>query len=354
MFNPLHNDLTTTINSVLEDRTQLIEIIKNPASPEAKAVLNLANQVRLMMVGNDVHLRGLIEISNYCRNNCLYCGIRRDNSSLTRYRMTVAEIVATAQTGAGLGFKTIVLQSGEDPFYSAKMLAEAIEEIPALGLVVTLSLGERHPNDYELWYQAGARRYLMRHETANPVLYQKLHPGQSLEHRIQLLKILKEIGYQVGSGFMVGLPQQTPEDLISDLELLKELDADMVGIGPFIPHPKTPLGVNSQGDLALTLLMVALARLTLPEALIPATTALGSIHPQGRELALQAGANVVMPNLTPVKYRSDYELYPNKICTNESATHCHGCITTKIYQLGRTVATDFGHNQKWLRRQNHA
>ena len=340
-------------DSLVNNRAELIKLIRAPESPRALEILQLADALRESAVGNGVYLRGLIEFSNYCRNNCNYCGLRRDNRKVPRYRLTPAEIIQTATHGLELGYQTIVLQSGEDPWFTGERLAEIIREIKQLGVVVTLSAGERDPADYELWRQAGAERYLMRHETADPLLYQQLHPGQSLGHRVKLLKILKGLDYQVGTGFMVGLPGQTAETLIADLELVQELQAEMVGIGPFIPHPETPLANTTGGTLAQTVLMVALTRLVLPMALIPATTALGSIDPLGREKALQAGANIMMPNLTPQEHRAEYEIYPNKICLAEAADHCRGCIASRIESVGRQVAQGPGHNREWLRRRQN-
>lgn len=337
--------------TLLGNNSRLQEIIAAPSGPEARQLRQWADQLRAKTVGPEVHLRGLLEFSSYCRNNCLYCGLRRDNRKLPRYRMSPAEIIAAAERGAQLGFKTVVLQSGEDPVFTGEILAEIIREIKRLGLVVTLSVGEREPWEYELWRVAGAERYLMRHETADPEFYRRLHPGQRLEKRISLLKVLKELDYQVGTGFMVGLPGQTPATLLADLDLLQQLEAEMVGIGPFIPHPDTPLGEYPGGSADLTCLMVALARLTLPYALIPATTALGTIDPLGREKALCSGANVVMPNLTPQVHREDYQIYPNKICTGEEAAECRDCLTRRITSIGRVIATDSGHHPLWLQRR---
>lgn len=336
---------------ILKDRRRIKELIGDPGGAEARRVLAAADRLRAETVGDAVHLRGLIEFSNYCRNDCLYCGLRRSNRMVSRYRMTPVEIITAAEAGARLGYKTVVLQSGEDPAYTGETMAAIIREIKSFDLVVALSIGEREPWEYELWRSAGAERYLMRHETADPLLYERLHPGRSLPERIARLKILKELDYQVGTGFMVGLPGQSAEALAADLELALELEAEMVGIGPFIPHPDTPLGGAPGGSVELTCLMVALTRLALPYALIPATTALGSIDPLGREAALRAGANVVMPNLTPRKYRPDYRIYPNKICLGEEAAECRGCITRRIEGIGRKVAGDPGHNLLWLRRK---
>jgi biotin synthase len=332
------------------DPARLQEIIADFSGPEAMQLRKRADQVRAETIGPEIHLRGLLEFSSHCRNNCLYCGLRRDNRGLPRYRMEAASIIAAAENGARLGLKTVVLQSGEDPAFHGKILAEIIREIKGLGLVVTLSVGEREPWEYELWREAGAERYLMRHETADPGLYARLHPGQNLAKRIALLKVLKGLDYQVGTGFMVGLPGQTPAVLLADLDLIRELDAEMVGIGPFIPHPDTPLGKYPQGTADLTCLMVALIRLMLPYALIPATTALGTIDPLGREKALCSGANVVMPNLTPRMHRKDYQIYPDKICTGEEAAECLNCLTQRITSIGRMVSTGSGHHPLWAKR----
>lgn len=305
-----------------------------------------ADRVRERTMGPEVHLRGLIEISNICRNDCCYCGIRRSSPQVHRYRMTPEEIIEAAKLGVELGYGTIVLQSGEDPWFDGPKVAEIVRAIKSLEMAVTLSLGERELEEYALWREAGAERYLLRHETADPELYRRLNPGMTLEHRVNLLHHLKKMGYHVGAGFMVGLPGQTPEILVRDLRLLQELDVEMAGIGPFIAHPETPLGGNPSGTLEASLTMVALARLLVPEAHIPATTALGSIDPTGREKALQSGANIVMPNLTPVKYREDYQLYPGKICLSETAEHCKGCLAGRIEGIGRQVGHGPGHSPK--------
>ena len=329
----------------------LLEIIKQPDSTQAAEIIKQADQVRTQTLGATVQLRGLIEFSSYCRNNCAYCGLRRENRSLPRYRLTPIEIIETAAHGIALGYRTIVLQSGEDLFFTGKMLTEIVKEIKKLGAVVTLSVGEREVKDYEAWRKAGAERYLMRHETADPILYQKLHQGQTLSKRIALLYALKQLDYQVGTGFMVGLPGQTPATLLADLQLTKNLAAEMVGIGPFIPHLATPLKEYPAGTTSLTCLMIALTRLALPYALIPATTALASINSQGRELGLAAGANVVMPNLTPWKYRADYQLYPDKAISGAEDGETRQKMIEKITALGREVSDTSGHHPLWLTRQ---
>ena len=340
-----------SISIAAYNEQSLLEIINHPDSAAAFAIREQADQVRAQTMGQAVQLRGLIEFSSYCRNNCAYCGLRRENRSLPRYRLTPKEIIATAAHGVALGYRTIVLQSGEDLYFTDKILAEIVTEIKSLGAVVTLSVGEREVKDYEVWRKAGAERYLMRHETADPILYQKLHPGQTLSKRIALLQALKQLDYQVGTGFMVGLPEQTAATLLSDLELTKNLAAEMVGIGPFIPHLATPLKAYPSGTASLTCLMIALTRLMLPSALIPATTALASIHPQGRELGLAAGANVVMPNLTPWKYRADYQLYPDKAISGAEDGEVRQAMLKKIQALGREVSDTLGHHPLWLARQ---
>jgi biotin synthase len=261
-----------------------------------------ANEVRERCVGNDVHLRGIIEFSNHCIRNCLYCGLRRDNSVLKRYRMTKAEIVEAAHAGVEAGLRTIVLQSGEDPFFDADLLARIIGEMKdRYDIAVTVSVGDRAKKDYQTIRKAGADRFLLKHETADPELFARLRPGTTLEGRKKHLFWLKELGFQVGSGNMVGLPGQTVETLADDILLMKELDVEMAGIGPFIPNDHTPLAACRRGDVDMTLKTLAVARLVLPFTHLPATTALASIHPEGRQVALKCGANVVMPDITPAQ-----------------------------------------------------
>ncbi|MCD7725100.1 MAG: [FeFe] hydrogenase H-cluster radical SAM maturase HydE [Clostridiales bacterium] len=304
-----------------------------------------ADRIRRRHYGTDVYIRGLIEVSSYCRNDCLYCGIRRSNFHAERYRLSKEQILECCRIGYGLGFRTYVLQGGEDSFYTTEYVAELVREIKRRypDCAVTLSLGEREKPDYQRWYDAGADRYLLRHETAGKTHYGRLHPAElSYDHRIQCLYHLKEIGYQVGCGFMVGSPYQTTEDLIADMRFMRELQPHMVGIGPFIPHHDTPFRDKAQGSLERTLTMVALTRLLLPQALIPSTTALGTIHPQGRELGLKAGANVVMPNLSPVSVRKQYALYDNKICTGDEAAECIECMKRRVASAGYQIAETRG------------
>lgn len=311
-----------------------------------------ADETRRQNYGTDVYIRGLIEISSYCRNDCLYCGIRRSNSHAERYRLSKEQILKCCQTGYELGFRTYVMQGGEDTFFTTEYVAELVSEIKKSypECAVTLSLGEREKADYQAWYDAGADRYLLRHETADKLHYEKLHPAElSYDHRMQCLYDLKEIGYQVGCGFMVESPCQTAENLIADMRFLRKFQPHMVGIGPFIPHHDTPFRDRPQGSLERTLTMVALIRLTLPQALIPSTTALGTIHPQGRELGLKAGANVVMPNLSPVSVRKQYSLYDNKICTGDEAAECIACMKKRVASAGYQVVVDRG---DWRGRRN--
>ena len=304
-----------------------------------------ADEIRRQKYGTDVYIRGLIEISSYCRNDCLYCGIRRSNMHAERYRLSKEQILECCKTGYRLGFRTFVMQGGEDAYFTTEYVAEIVEEIKKRypDCAVTLSLGEREKADYQIWYDAGADRYLLRHETAGRAHYGKLHPPElSYDHRMQCLYDLKDIGYQVGCGFMVESPYQTVDDLIADMRFLRKFQPHMVGIGPFIPHHDTPFAGSSQGSLEKTLTMVALIRLTLPKALIPSTTALGTIHPRGRELGLQAGANVVMPNLSPVSVRKQYSLYDNKICTGDEAAECIECMKRRVASVGYQTAVSRG------------
>lgn len=304
-----------------------------------------ADKVRREYYGTDVYIRGLIEISSFCKNDCLYCGIRRSSAKADRYRLSEEEILSCCGHGYELGFRTFVLQGGEDPCHTTEWVKKVVSAIKDKypDCAVTLSLGERDRGDYEIWYRAGADRYLLRHETALRPHYEKLHPPeQTFAHRMECLRNLKQIGYQTGCGFMVGSPFQETEALIADMRFLREFQPHMVGIGPFIPHHDTPFAAYPEGTLELTLTMVALARLTLPWALIPATTALGTIHPQGRELGLKAGANVVMPNLSPAAVRKQYSLYDNKICTGEEAAEHVDRLSRRAAAAGYQIVVDRG------------
>ena len=301
-----------------------------------------ADEVRQAALGSDVHLRGLIEFSNICRNDCLYCGIRRGNKGVKRYRMGDDELVETARRAVEIGFKTIALQSGEDMHFDKDRMSRIIERIKQMDVALTLSIGERDYGDYEAFRNAGADRYLLRIETTDVDLYHRLNPGMSWQRRHECLLMIKELGYEVGSGIMVGLPGQTVESIAGDLLYLKDLGVDMAGIGPFIPHPDTPLANEQGGSLEMALRTMAVMRLLLPDINIPATTAMESLHPQGRIMALKAGANVVMPNVTEGEYRRLYELYPGKICVDDTPLQCRTCIGMKIQSIGRTIGQGRG------------
>lgn len=309
------------------------------------ALMSAADKKRREIYGDEVYIRGLIEFTNYCKNNCFYCGIRRDNRNSIRYRLTKEEILACCEEGYRLGFRTFVLQGGEDLFYTDAIICDIVSGIRTRypDCAITLSIGEKSKESYKAYFEAGANRYLLRHETANNEHYRKLHPdSMSLQNRKQCLYNLKEIGYQVGSGFMVGSPYQTTDNLIEDIRFLQDLQPDMIGIGPFITHNETPFSSFENGSLSLTLRLISLLRLIFPYALIPSTTALGTIHPQGRELGLKAGANVVMPNLSPVRVRKLYALYENKICTGEEAAQCRGCLEQRVNSAGYRIVTAVG------------
>ncbi len=309
------------------------------------ALMKAADEVRRAHYGDRVYLRGLIEISSYCKNNCLYCGLRAGNRNAERYRLSEEQILSCCEEGYELGYRTFVLQGGEDPYFTDEMICEIVRQIKKRypDCAVTLSLGEKPRESYEKYHEAGADRYLLRHETADAEHYAKLHPGDmSLENRKRCLYDLKEIGFQVGSGFMVGSPYQTTENLIADLRFLQRLQPDMIGIGPYITHKDTPFKDQQGGSLELSLRMLSILRLMFPYALLPSTTALGTIDPMGRELGLKAGGNVVMPNLSPTDVREKYAIYDNKICTGEESAQCRRCLEMRIESAGYRAVTDRG------------
>lgn len=318
------------------------DIVRLLTVEQASEVYARADEVRQAALGSDVHLRGLIEFSNICRNDCLYCGIRRGNKGVKRYRMDDDELVETARRAVDIGFQTIVLQSGEDMHFDQSRMCRIIERIKQMEVALTLSIGERDYGDYEAFRNAGADRYLLRIETTDVELYHRLNPGMSWQRRHECLLMIRELGYELGSGIMVGLPGQTVESIASDLLYLKDIGVDMAGIGPFIPHLGTPLANEQGGTLELALRTMAVMRLLLPDINIPATTAMESLHPQGRLMALLAGANVVMPNVTEGEYRRLYELYPGKICVNDTPIQCRTCIGMKIQSIGRTIGKGRG------------
>lgn len=330
-------------------REELLNLLENMKEEDIAYLISKSNETRIKHYGNKVYPRGLIEFTNYCKNNCVYCGIRGLNKNVDRYRLSLEEILSACEEGHRLGYKTFVLQGGEDPFYTDEMIIEIVKEIKKRfsDCAITLSIGEKSYESYKKYYDAGVDRYLLRHETATEELYEKLHPDMSFENRRRCLRDLKNIGYQVGAGFMVGLPDQSNEDYVNDLLFLKELQPEMVGIGPFIPQKDTPLANKDRGTVETTILMVAIVRLLLPDVLLPATTALGTIDSTGREKGLKAGANVVMPNLSPTEVRKKYALYDGKICTGDEAAECRMCIEGRIKNAGFVLDMSRGDNNLW-------
>ena len=317
---------------------------------EADAELfDAAEKTRRENYGDEIYIRGLIEFTNYCKNNCYYCGIRGGNKNAERYRLSEEQILSCCEEGYALGYRTFVLQGGEDPYFTDERICGIVSAIRGRypDCAITLSIGEKSKESYQKYFDCGADRYLLRHETADAEHYAGLHPAEmSSENRKRCLFDLKEIGYQVGAGFMVGAPYQTMENIISDLRFLQELEPDMIGIGPFIPHAQTPFADFPSGSAELTLRLLGVLRLMFPEVLLPATTALGTLHPRGRELGIKAGANVVMPNLSPTDVRELYELYDNKICTGDEAAQCRGCLEARVESVGCRVVTDRGEKKK--------
>lgn len=311
-------------------KKEIIDILKS----DDAGILKDANKIRRQYVGDGVHLRGLIEFSNICKRNCLYCGLQSQNKFVNRYRLSKSEILDIAKKGVDDGFKTIVLQSGEDDFYTTGMLCSIISDIKELGAAVTLSIGEKTFEEYKAYKDAGADRFLLRIETTDENLYRKIHPYADFQNRKRCLYDLKKLGYETGTGCLVGLPGQTLDSLADDILFFKELDADMIGIGPFIPHPQTPLKNEQPGNLDLAVKVMAVTRILLKDINIPATTAMESLRKDGRLLALQSGANVVMPNLTDEYHKKMYEIYPNKV----SATRQE--LQENLAKIGRYIVTD--------------
>ena len=335
---------------------EILDWLREIRSERLQHLYQWADSVRRQNVGDAVHLRGLIEISSHCSRQCMYCGLRRGNRSLRRYRMSEGEILACARQAESLGYGTVVLQAGEDLALNPRWIADLVRWIKReTALAVTLSLGERQDHEFELWRSAGADRYLLRFETSDPHLFRTIHPRPAgSPDRLTLLKRLKAFGYEAGGGVMVGIPGQSYDSLANDLLAFRALDLDMIGIGPYIPHAETPLGsgalrpaVNPQNQVPATeemvYKMIALARIMCPSANIPSTTALATINKtHGRKRGLSVGANVVMPNLTPVKYRSLYQIYPAKACVEEAATDCNQCLRGQIRSLGRFAGRSHG------------
>lgn len=326
-------------------KEEYISLLENYTKEDIANLQEEAVRIRKMHYGDKVFTRGLIEFTNYCKNDCLYCGIRHGNKTAIRYRLTLEQILECCQEGHRLGFRTFVLQGGEDPYYTDERILEIIHAIKEnySDCAITLSIGERSYESYKLFREAGVDRYLLRHESANDEHYAKLHPeSMRLSSRKQCLSWLKELGYQVGAGFMVGSPGQTNDCIADDLVFIKELEPHMVGIGPFIPHHETPFAQAEQGSTEKTLLLLSIIRIILPKVLLPSTTALGTVDARGREKGLEAGANVVMPNLSPVSVRKKYELYDNKICTGDEAAECRVCLERRINSVGYDMVSERG------------
>jgi biotin synthase len=346
-------DPISHLTSIKLDRSDILRWLREVETAKLESLWQAADAIRKQHVGDDVHLRGLIEISNFCSRRCGYCGINAANHKITRYRMTPDEILSSARQALEFGYGSVVLQSGEDYGFSLSVIDEIIRRIKGeTGLAITLSLGERSHNELLAWRKAGADRYLLRFETSNAELFNSIHPtmpNQPVRNRIELLKELRDLGYEVGSGVLIGIPGQSYDDLANDIELFRALDLDMIGVGPFIPHPDTPLGNNEKPSYLspekqapnsemMTYKIVALARLACPRSNIPSTTALATLNlAEGRELGLQRGANILMPNLTPPRYRIYYEIYPAKACIRETAEQCHYCMNLRITALGRKI-----------------
>lgn len=326
-------------------KEEFVSLLESFNESDREYAAELARNESKKHFKNKVYVRGLIEFSSYCKNDCLYCGLRRSNKNAERYRLTKEDILSCCKTGYELGFRTFVLQGGEDMFFTDDIVVDIVKSIKSEypDCAITLSIGEKSKDSYKKYFEAGADRFLLRHETASKEHYEKLHPSSmSFDNRVNCLKNLKEIGYQTGCGFMVGSPYQTFESLAEDLLFIKELNPEMVGIGPFIPQKDTPFGNEEKGTLELTLFLLSLIRLMQKKVLLPATTALGTINPRGRELGILAGANVVMPNLSPVSVRKKYALYDNKICTGDEAAECRVCLARRMNSIGYEVVAERG------------
>ena len=326
-------------------RDELMFLLNNITDTERETLRKAAQRVARRHFGNKVFIRGLIELSSVCKNDCLYCGLRRSNQNAVRYRLSKEQILSCCENGYALGFRTFVLQGGEDGYFTDEVMCDIVRAIRKSypDCAITLSLGERGAESFKKLYAAGANRYLLRHETADEAHYARLHPvSMSGAYRKQLLYRLKEIGFQTGAGFMVGSPYQTTENLADDLLFIRQLAPQMCGIGPFIPHKDTQFRDYPHGDLTLTLTLLSIIRLMNPNILLPSTTALGTIHPKGRELGILHGANVIMPNLSPVEHRKDYAIYDNKICTGDEAAECIQCLSGRLERIGYRIVTDRG------------
>jgi biotin synthase len=344
------------------ERGEILQWLRESDPPRLASLWQSADQTRQKHVGGEVHLRGLIELSNYCVRLCGYCGLRADNSAIERYRMSDNEVFECVEQAVEFGYGTVVLQSGEDPALTGRRIAGLVRRIKAeTPLAVTLSLGERDDGDLAAWREAGADRYLLRFETSNRALYERIHPSLPgrRSDRLAILRTLRRLGYEVGSGVMIGIPGQTYDDLADDIELFARLELDMIGVGPYLRHPETPLadreawpeaadGQQVSASEEMTYKVIALARLVCPRANIPATTALATLNTTyGRELGLVRGANVVMPNLTPPKYRALYQIYPDKACIAETGEACHHCLSSRIQRIGRRPGQGQGNSPNY-------
>lgn len=326
-------------------REEFRKLLSGYSSDDFEYIRKLANETAKSVFSNKIYLRGLIEFSNYCKNDCYYCGLRRSNKKVERYRLSKEDILSCCESGFKLGFRTFVLQSGEDPFFTDEKMGDIILSIKTKypSCALTLSIGERNENEYELFRKMGADRFLLRHETAEKMHYEKLHPSDmSFENRINCLKTLKKIGFQTGAGFMVGSPCQTIDNLINDLFFIHELKPEMVGVGPFLPHSDTPFGEKEKGSEEMTLLLISILRLMSPHQLIPATTALGTIDEQGREKGIMHGANVLMPNLSPANAKKNYLLYDNKVYQGDESAKNIALLSEKVEKIGYKLVFERG------------
>ncbi len=338
LIDKLHKDGTLTYG-------EFCHLVSDFTDDDRKYAQSIAQEISKKHFGNKIFIRGLIEISSYCKNDCLYCGLRKSNKNAQRYRLTKEQIMDCCEAGYELGFRTFVLQGGEDMYYTDEMMSDIVSSIRNKypDCAITLSLGEKSADSYKKFFDAGANRYLLRHETADSEHYSKLHPENlTLENRMECLKNLKSIGYQTGCGFMVGSPYQTEETLAKDLLFISQFKPEMVGIGPFVPHKDTPFGGQKQGNLELTLFLLSIVRIMLKKVLLPSTTALGTIHPEGRQMGILAGANVVMPNLSPSDVRKKYLLYDNKICTGLEAAESLKSLKNTLNKIGYEIAVSRG------------
>ena len=327
------------------DRQEWTQVLSDFTEEDRIYAAGLAREVADSIYGKDIYIRGIVEFSNICKQNCYYCGLRCGNSKLERYRLTEQQILECCDSGYEYGFRTFVLQSGEDPYYTTETICSIVKCLKERhpDCAVTLSLGEKTYEEYKAYREAGADRYLLRHETANEEHYGKLHPAEmSWKNRMECLDNLKKLGYQTGCGVMIGSPEQTVECLVDDMLYMQDFEPEMIGLGPFLPHSDTPFRDKPKGSYEMTLYMISLCRLMLPTVLLPATTALGTIRPNGREQGVLAGANVIMPNLSPVQVRDKYMLYDNKICTGDTSSECRGCIERRMENIGYKVVITRG------------